>query len=131
MPDMFRPNGVTKFFKDVEVGLKAGFFRTFNEVAEHCEAIKNGGAAAPSPVADTTPPAPPAALVDPNAPKPPADDSGSEDAAKRHLSPDMIEAATVEELKAWASELGIEPEQHHMTLRKVIRETLDAEVGAG
>jgi hypothetical protein len=125
MPQMYRAGGKSVFFKSFEAGEKAGFLRSYNDVAKAQRALLQGSAsaAAPKPVFDEVPPAPPAEEPAATArPKPPADDP---------VAPKMpLSDLSLVQVKAEAERLGLDTTVHHMTLRKQVEESLNVEAGS-
>ena len=133
MPNMFRAGGKQKFFRSIEEGIKAGYLPSYNDVALQCsggettatEPVKHE----PLEIPDGPPPVPPAEekVVDPTMPAPVLDATAADTTvAPRRPMPDM----ELGEVKAKAVELGIDPEQHHMTLRKQVEDALNVESGS-
>ena len=130
MPNMFRAGGKQKFFRSIEEGKTAGYLPSYNDVAKQCGG-RSETEEAPKPLEATEAPAPtpPAQekVADPTMPPPVTDEpAGSNYSAPRRPLPDL----ELGEVKAKAVELGIDPEQHHMTLRKQVEDALNVESGS-
>ena len=122
MPEMFRPGGVKKFFGDPEQGRRAGFFDSFNDMAQaQREAAGKAPAVVATPVVEqTAPPAPPVEDVVDDRPQPVLDDELK--AKPKMALPDML----LGEVKALAEKYGLDTSVHHMTLRKQVEECINA-----
>jgi hypothetical protein len=136
MPQMFRPNGISKMFKSIDAGTKAGFWLTFNDMAAAVKAGKTRPdepeqAKEPEYEPQTEAPVPPAEPVIAGGPKPPATikEAGEQQAeaapAPRRPLPDM----ELGEVKKLAEQYGLDPSVHHMTLRAQVEEKINAEGG--
>jgi hypothetical protein len=97
---MYKPKGERKNFDNPTDGLKAGYFVTYNEMAQ---AYANG-------------------VIDDNGERVVIDEVEDDSID--------IDTLTVDELRNMAPDLGIDPTQHHATLRKQIRELVHAQVRA-
>jgi hypothetical protein len=139
MPQMFRPNGISKMFKSIDAGTKAGFWLTFNEMAA---AVKAGKTRPDEPEQATEPeyapqvdaPVPPVAEVVAGGPTPPESykeageqqqELGKEPPQRRMPLPNM----ELGEVKKLAEQYGLDPSVHHMTLRAQVEEKINAEGG--
>jgi hypothetical protein len=150
MPQMFRPNGISKMFKSIDAGTKAGFWLTFNDMAAAVKAGKTRPdepeqAKEPEPELQTEAPVPPVETVVAGGPKPP--ESYKEAAEQQELGREVpgpkpeqqAEAAPAPrrplpdmelgEVKKLAEQYGLDPSVHHMTLRAQVEEKINAEGG--
>lgn len=121
MPLMYRPAGVTAFFRTVEEGEKAGYYRTFNAMAQAVNAAHQKGVTVDQPKQDAAPPAP-VITPDDDRPKPPKPEGAAAVS---------VEDMPLAELRALASDYGLDTSLHHMTLRKQVREKIDAQGRTG
>ena len=145
MSQMYRPGGITKFFRSAEEGKKAGFYASFNEMAQAQKANKAPAPVVLTPAAEAEPaPEPAAPLVepDPNKPLPvldEPDDMKVESDYNDPCPPPAPAAATprrpcpdmeLGEVKALGLKYGLDTTVHHMTLRAQVEEKLNAESGS-
>lgn len=128
MPLMYRPGGVSRFFRSHGEGKAAGFYASYSDVVAACEAAQREGVQ-PAPVTPEGKPEPPtvASKPDDDRPKPPATESTPEPTASAGDIDDMPLAA----LRELAGDYGLDTSLHHMTLRKQVRELIDAQGRAG
>ena len=143
MPQMFRPGGVTGNFRSFEEGERAGFYRTFNDMAKAQKAIARGEKPPVAKSAPQKPPAPPAreplkSKVT-GAPPPPPPVLDDDDTMVVPVHDDLPLAPKPQrplpdmelgEVKKLAEEFGLDVTVHHMTLRAQVEERLNAESGS-
>lgn len=119
MPTMYRPGGVSHFFRTREEGQKAGFFDSYSDVVAACEAAQRDGSGKIEPQAvQERPPAPPVAPAPDDRPQPPKPPQEPPSA----VSADDIDELPLENLRALAADLGMDVSVHHRTLRKQVKE---------
>jgi hypothetical protein len=138
MPQMFRPNGISKMFKSIDAGTKAGFWLTFNDMAAAVKAGKTRPdepeqAKEPEPELQTEAPVPPVETVVAGGPKPP--ESYKEAAEQQELGKEVPQARMplpdmkLGKVKKLAEQYGLDTTVHHMTLRAQVEEKINAEGG--